>query len=430
MDQKTDKLIKIIDFWKREALNDSLFPRDLTNRIDIKSIEVVDIIGPRRSGKSSVLKLLMRKLPPQSCLYINFEDPFFFENNSPSILEEIVSVYENYFSPDLKYLFFDEIQNIQAWEKSVRKMRDAQKYKIFVTGSSSKLLSSEISSVLSGRHLSYKLLPLSFREYMSFKGVIVPDEKSFSIQSDLIAKMLKDYLVTGGFPQIVLTENFELLKQYYSDIVQKDIFVRYNVRDRETLQNIGVFLMTNSSKIVSAASLRRAYGKSHQLVANYVKYFLETLLCFEIRQYYPSLKSRQKSLPKFFSVDPGMARSVSASFSDDRGRILETAVFLELLRREAEIYYWKQQSFDIDFIVIDRDGQHQVIQVCTDLSSPETMKRELSSISKVADRMGISSATIVTMDRKEVIDHHGVKVFIIPAYEWFTDLGTQGAAGA
>ena len=188
--------------------------------------------------------------------------------------------------------------------------------------------------------------------------------------------------------------------------------------------------MTNSSKIVSAASLRRAYGKSHQLVANYVKYFLETLLCFEIRQYYPSLKSRQKSLPKFFSVDPGMARSVSASFSDDRGRILETAVFLELLRREAEIYYWKQQSFDIDFIVIDRDGQHQVIQVCTDLSSPETMKRELSSISKVADRMGISSATIVTMDRKEVIDHHGVKVFIIPAYEWFTDLGTQGAAGA
>ena len=346
-----EQLIKVIDFWKKEAQNSVLFDRDLTLRIDIGSPEVVDIIGPRRSGKSSVMKLIIKKLPPDSWLYVNFEDPYFFDARSPLIIEELLDTYKTYFNKDVKYLFFDEIQNIRGWEKAVRKLRDAEEYKIFITGSSSKLLSSEIGSVLSGRHLSFTLLPLSFREYLSFKKIDAGNGKDLVLKDTQLRKEFGEYLAQGGFPQIAISNDLELLQQYYRDMVERDIVGRYQVRKKEVLNNLGRYLMTNSAKIISVASLHRLYNVSQEIIAKYINYFREALLVFNMRRYSSSVKSVQKSLPKIYSVDTGLARSVSHSFSEDSGRLLETAVFLELKRRDENIFYYKEDNSEIDFVL-------------------------------------------------------------------------------
>ncbi|MCX6719135.1 MAG: ATP-binding protein [Candidatus Taylorbacteria bacterium] len=413
-----EQLVKIIDFWNKESQNSVLFERDLAHSIDINGLEVVDIIGSRRSGKSSVLKLIMKKLPEDSWLYMNFEDPYFFDNSSPLIIEELINVYQIYFNKDLKYLFFDEIQNIRGWEKTVRKLRDSEKFKIFITGSSSKLLSSEIGSVLSGRHLSYTLLPLSFEEFLAFKNISVKDGRDLILNSSLIQKEFGEFLIHGGFPRIVLTGDMELLQQYYGDIVERDIVGRYQIRRKDVLKNLGIYLMTNSAKTISAASLHRLYSISETIIAKYIGYFREAILIFDVRRYSPSLKSAQKSLPKIYAIDTGLARSVSHSFSDDYGRLLETSIFLELKRRGREIFYYKDSGMEIDFVTKDDKDALTLIQVCADISSVETREREIKALIKAADLLKTDKLLLITLDSEETILEGDHSIEVIPAWKW------------
>lgn len=410
--EKTNRLRDIISFWKNDVLNKGLFSRDLSKKINIDTHEVIDIVGVRRSGKSSVLNILAKNLNDNdSWLYVNFEDPYFTEDTPATIIEDVINVYLEHFSSRLAYLFFDEIQNIKSWEKAVRKYRDGSKYKIFITGSSSKLLSGELASSLTGRHLSYNIFPLSFKEYLPFIGL---DAKSREVE-----KAFQNYLFYGGFPEVVLTKEYSLLKTYYDDILQRDILSRYSVRDKNTLDKIGIFLMTNSSKLVSPSSLKNLYSASFVMVAKYIDYFKESMLCYELEAYSPSLKSRQRGLKKIYSVDTGLANIVSMSFSEDKGRLLENAVFLELKRQNKEIYYYKQQDYEIDFIVRENNKDTEIIQVTWNMNDMDTRKRELRSIDKVIKRLGIKKATIVTIDTRETIKRNGYNIEVVPAYEWF-----------
>ncbi len=419
---KAEKIKNVISFWKNEALDDALFSRDIVSRIDLDSPEVIDLIGVRRSGKSSALKLIARGLPdPDSWFYINFEDPFFVENNTATVVEDLVNIYAEYFSPNLKYLFFDEIQNINSWEKAIRKYRDAAKYKIFVTGSSSKLLSGELATLLTGRHLSYDLLPLSFKEYLPFKKISFRSVKDLVVQGDELRKAFREYLFHGGFPQVALSEEYDLLRTYYGDIVQKDILGRYEVRDRDTLEKIGLFLATNSSKLLSPSSLKRLYSVSFDKATKYTGYFKEAMLSYELAPYSSSLKSRQRSLKKIYSVDTGLANAVSMSFSEDKGRLLENSVFLELKRRGEEFYYYKQNGSEIDFAVRKKDGEIELIQVCFDFEDPVTVERELRQIGKVADKLGAKRVMVITMEKKDSISRDGLKVEVVLAYEWMLE---------
>ncbi|MFA6404663.1 MAG: ATP-binding protein [Candidatus Paceibacterota bacterium] len=418
--EKVNKLRNLITFWKESVLNDNLFPRDLSKEINVNGNEVIDIVGVRRSGKSSVLSILAKSLNNKdSWLYINFEDPYFTENNRATVIEDLIKTYVKYFSDTLTYLFFDEIQNIDSWEKSVRKYRDGSKYKIFITGSSSKLLSGELGSSLTGRHLSYNMFPLSFQEYLPFINIKIEKSEDILIKGEKMKEAFQNYLYYGGFPQVVLTREYNLLKSYYSDILQRDIIGRYDVRDKNTLEKIGLFLITNSSKIISPSSLKNLYSVSFEKVARYIDYFKESMICYELEAYNPSLKSRQRSFKKIYAVDTGLANLVSMSFSLDKGRLLENAVFLELKRLRKEIYYYRQQNYEVDFIVREDNKDIEAIQVAWNMSDPETRKRELRSIDKVIERLGIKKATIITIDTKETIPHDGYKIEVVPAYEWF-----------
>lgn len=416
------ELIKTIAFWKETVERDNLFSRILAGKINIRSSEIVDIVGPRRSGKSSVLKLIIRMLEKDSWLYINFEDPVFIENNDPKTIEELISIYEQYFSSSLKYLFFDEIQNIKYWEKVIRKLRDSGRYKIFITGSSSKLLSSELSSLITGRHLSYELMPLNFREYLFFRNITVKDAKEIALKEIKIIKYFEKYLRLGGFPKIVLDEDVELLKQYYPDILEKDIIGRHSIRQKNIVEKIGVFLLSNASKILSITSLEKTFNISFEAASTYFNYFKEAFLIFEIPQFSYSLKTQQKALKKIYAIDTGIANASSFRFSEDYGRILENCVFLHLNQIVQEIYYYKtKNNLEVDFLVKYTDRKMELIQVCADISDEKTKKRELKALTSAMEELNISSAFILTSSTKDIVKINARKITIVPAYEWILE---------
>lgn len=417
------ELIKTIDFWAKSAKEIGLSCRALTDKINIKSDEIVDIVGPRRSGKSSVLKLLIKNMEKDSWMYINFEDPVFIENNYPEVIEKLIEIYEQYYGSSLKYLFFDEIQNINFWEKAVRKLRDGTKYKIFITGSSSKLLSRELSSLLTGRHLSYELMPLNFREYLSFKNIIIKNPKEAVLQEAKIVKYFEKYLQLGGFPKIVLDEDAELLKQYYPDILEKDIIKRHNIRQKDIVEKIGIFLLSNAGKILSITSLEETFNISFEAASNYLGYFKEAFLVFEVPQFSYSLKTQQKALKKIYAVDTGLANAVSFRFSEDYGRILENSVFLHLNQLAPEIYYYKTKSnLEVDFLVKHPNQKMDLIQVCADISDEKTKKRELKALFDAMAELNISTALILTASANDVIKVDNREIIIMPAHEWMLGL--------
>lgn len=420
MTNNREKLIKIIDFWQKSVENDVLYSREVINTIDLKNKEIVDIIGPRRSGKSSILKLIIKRLNLKGdYLFINFEDPYFVENNGPEIIEKIIEVYLEYFSKDLKYLFFDEVQAINGWEKAIRKLRDGTNYKIFITGSSSKLLSQEISTLITGRHLSYHALPLDFKEYLYFKKIDIDTKKEIVLKQSLIKREFEDYLHIGGFPEVVLSGNKELLKNYFYDFIQKDVAVRHEVRDREALEKMAVFLISNSAKIYSIESIKKAFSLSYESARDYLDYLIEAFLVFELKQFSFSLKRQSLAQKKIYSVDTGLAEAVSFRFSQDKGRILENAVYLELLRRKNEVYYYKtENNLEIDFLIKKGSKIKDLIQVSFDIENPKTRDRELRALKRAMQELKIKQATLITMHHEELVEFDKKKINIIPAWRW------------
>lgn len=418
----TQQLIKIIDFWKNTIYEGDLYHRPIVDTIDQKSKEVVDIIGPRRSGKSSILKLLIKRLELSDFLFINFEDPYFITHNEPQVIEELIDVYKEYFSQNLKYLFFDEIHAINHWENAVRKLRDSERYKIFVTGSSSKLLGEELSTLLTGRHISYKVLPLSFSEFLSFKGVELKDKKDLVIKEKSILKNFDEYLSIGGFPEIVKTGNLTLLKQYYFDIIQKDIVMRYDVRQKDILEKMGIYLITNLSKTVSIESLKKAFNLSFEAVSDYIGYFEEAFLIYEVPQFSYSLITQQKAQKKIYSIDSGLANTISFRFSEERGRLLEQCVFLELKRKGYGVYYYKtKNNKEVDFLVRQQNKDKNLIQVCWDISDKETEKRELDSLLQAMNELKLTNSLILTYNSNQEIQFENKTITVIPVFKWLID---------
>lgn len=418
-----EQLVKIIDFWNKSAKSGSLFDRALVSKIDLKSKEIVDLAGPRRSGKSSILKLVIKKLKLENnFLYINFEDPFFVANNSAQVVEDLVEVFLEYFNQDLRYIFFDEIQEIPGWEKALRKFRDAKEYKIFVTGSSSKLLSSEIAASLTGRHQSYSVFPLSFSEFLAFKNVAASGKKERILNEQQIAKNFDKFLLIGGFPEAVITGEKELLKNYFYDILQKDVMARHNLRDKGALEKMGVYLLSNSGKTVSLESLKKMLNLSYVSANAYLQNLKDAFLIFDVPRFSYSLKKQAKSFKKIYAIDTGLADAVSFKFSEDKGRMLENAVALELLKNKKDIFYYRGQgNLEADFVVKEKLKVKQVIQSCWSLSEEKTKKREISGLVAAMREFKLKEGLILTYAEEEIIKTEQGKIFVKPAALWFLE---------
>jgi len=423
MKTDTNQLVKVIDFWQKSAARNELFDREILKDINLDTREIVDLIGPRRSGKSSILKLIIKHLNlKNNFLYINFEDPFFIENNKPQIIEEIISIFQEYFDKNVRYVFFDEIQAIDQWEKALRKLRDGGNFRIFITGSSSKLLSGEMSSLITGRHLSHKVFPLSFTEFLAFKKFEVKNKKDIILKEKQLLRKFDNYLIFGGFPEFILSKNPELLKNYFFDIIQKDIVNRYKIREKNILEKMAVYLLSNSAKILSIESLKKTFNISFVSAVSYLGYFKDVFLVFDLPQFSYSLKKQNKAMKKIYVIDNGLAGSVSFKFSEDKGRMLENLVFLELKREGSEICYYKtKENLEVDFLIKKKTIVKNLIQVSWDLSDAKTKEREIKSLFSAIEELKLKNGLLLTYEEEEVIKKDGKTIIVKPTYKWLLE---------
>ncbi len=394
-------------FEREEDIVKRAFPESL-----LKTPKIVVITGIRRCGKSTLLKEVSGKFKNHA--YANFEDERFLEftvKDFNTLLEVFLEL-----GPKTDTLFFDEIQNIPGWEKFVRRLF-TEGYKIFVTGSSSNLLSSEIATSITGRNLKYELFPFSFKEYLLYRKFKTRDTYTTKEKAALSGHF-EDYVKYGGFPEIIKSRNEKELMEIYQDILIKDLLVRLQIRDSKDFRDLSMYLLSNISRKMSYNSLKNLLGFSNtSKVKNYVEFLEEAYLFFTLNKYDPSLKKQLLSPRKVYAIDTGLVNAVSFMFSENAGSLLENIVFLELKRRFKEIYYHEDKK-ECDFLVKQKEKIVQAIQVTVSIADPNTEKREMEGLMEAMERYDLKEGYIITKDTEKTINLEGRTVYVKPVITW------------
>ncbi len=397
--------------------------RDL--EVPLNHRKIVSVFGPRRSGKSFFFFYLIQNLTENNVekdriVYLNFEDDRILPLNFKDFNFLIEAYYELY--PHNKsnkvILFLDEIQNIPKWEVFVRRIYDKENVQIFLTGSSSKLLAKEISTALRGRTLSYALYPLSFREFLRFKGLEIGENFQFSKKRFFIKKYLDEYLEFGGFPEVVLEKNLsikrKILKEYFDMLVYYDLMERYKITNSNLLKDLLVYLSTNITSLFSVNSYFRYIKKelpvSRNTILEYLSHIQDTEYFYLLPKFSYSLKEQRVNPKKIICLDDGLRNKISFRFSPDYGKLAENLVGSTLLRTDKQVFYWQGRQ-EVDFVV--KEGKYlEVINV----SYGEILEdRELESLFEFAQKFkNVKNITLITKDIKKKYKN----INFVPLYEW------------
>ncbi len=377
--------------------------RECLNQIDFNLPHALMLSGVRRCGKSTLLHQLMERI--NNYCYFNFEDTRIinFEPDDFQKLDEILL--EEYQRND--YYFFDEIQNVQKWEIFVRSMLDKQK-KFIITGSNASLLSKELGTRLTGRHLRYELFPFSFKEMLAFTD-LKPSTESF-----------EKYLQQGGFPEYLKYNKSEILQELLNDIIARDIIVRHKLRETKIVKEMALYLLTNVGKEFSYNSLKRIFNLgSTNSALSFVSYFEDSYLMFTVPKFDYSLKKQIINPKKVYSIDNGLSNVNSASFSSDRGRMLENIVFLQLRRKYKDIFYFKEEN-ECDFLVKERNKIISAIQVCYELHE-DNKKREIDGLLNPLSEFNLENGLILTYNQEDEFKINGKVLTVKPAWKWLSE---------
>ena len=424
---KKKQLLKQIirDFHLSE--NFDVKPRNIQPPIDTKKI--ITLIGVRRCGKTSIfyhmINQLIEKIEKTKILFLNFEDER-FELNSDEldlILQAYMELYPSYKLSEC-YFFFDEIQNIPNWEKFIRRMYDTISKNIFITGSNSKLLSSEIATSLRGRTLNFEIFPLSFKEYLSFKDIEVDFYSSKSLA--FIKNAQEGFLKNGSFPETLFLEEIyanKTLQEYFNVLLYKDLAERYNITNTVALKFFLKRIISSSTKQISINKIFNELKSSgikigKNTLYEFLEYVQNIYLALTLQKYDNSLINKELGEKKIYSIDIGLNNATEFRFSDDIGKSLENAVFLELKRKEFDIYYYRTSKSECDFLVFDKNTIIDVIQVTFDMSDENTKNREIKGLIEACKNFDLKSGTIITFDSEDELIENGIKIKIIPFYKW------------
>jgi len=360
------------------------------------------ISGIRRTGKSTLLRQLMAG--KKDFAYLNFEDVriFGFELKDFKRLEEIFSLQDK-----CDLYFFDELQVVDGWERYIRTLLDNKKT-VVITGSNASLLSKELGSKLTGRHLRYELFPFSFKEALSLWNV-KPSLQSF-----------EKYLQIGGMPEYLKLLNDMILQELFNDIIARDITVRYNLRNPKLVKELALYLLSNVGKEFSFQKLRKMYDLgSVNTVISLIGYCEDSYLLFTVPQFDFSLRSRQVNAKKVYAIDTGFIRANSVSFSQDKGRILENLVFIQLKRFGREVFYFKKDN-ECDFITRDKNKKLELFQVCFELNE-DNKDREINGMLAAMDYTKQKSGTIFTLNQTDELEFDKRTIFVKPVWKWLMD---------
>lgn len=431
MDKK--EILEILldwNFWKKDQYTGTR-RKELLNTIERRALanEIMVITGARRTGKSTIiLQYLEEKIRKgtarEDILIINFEDPR-FRDLDLELLNRIYDIYETEIKTgsEEQYVVLDEVQVIEGWEKFARYLHENRQAHVFITGSSSKLLSSEYSTVLAGRHIDTEVYPLSFKEYMEFKGLRIESKLDMISERHRIKRGLKEYIETGGFPKVALEDEErnkkELLYTYFRDILIKDVTIRYKIRDIAKLEELSKYYLTNISSPNSYNRIKNIIKTSPDTVERYSSYIESTYMLFFIKKYSYSLKEQILNPRKVYCIDTGLRNTVAFAFSEDYGRLIENIVFMHLRRKYRDIFYWKnEKQKEVDFLINEKNRVTQAIQVCWEMSSEKTRKRETEALLLAMDTFDLKEGLILTEDSEEEILLDNKKITVMPVWKW------------
>ena len=357
------------------------------------------ITGVRRCGKSTLMQQINKSLPTNT-IYVNFEDPRLagFDLSDFNRLHKISRDRET------GIFLFDEIQIIDKWENFVRFALD-EGYRVFITGSNAKMLSIELGTKLTGRHITRELFPFSYAEYLAFT-----DEKQGPESAERYMRM-------GGFPEMLKTEEPEVLMRVFQDIIIRDVAVRYGIRNTSSLQQLAVWLISNIGKPVTGNSLKKIFDiGSSSSIMDYISYFSDAYLFFFVPIFSYSHKVQMVNARKVYAIDTGLVRTNSRAFTRDDGRMLENIVFLQLRRLHHEIFYFKQKK-ECDFVVCEKGRPLILIQVSMDLSD-DNLDREMSGIREAMEFFKMNRGLIITHNQEDTFTFGDQTVSVLPFFKW------------
>jgi len=389
---------------------------------------IVTVIGVRRSGKTFLLyqtikNILEKNVPKQQILYINFEDERL--NLKVSDLDLILQAYMELFPQNNLeecYFFFDEIQNVKGWEKFVRRIFDTISTNVFVTGSNSKLLSSEIATELRGRTISYTLYPLSFQEFLLFHNV---EPNYYGTKQKIEIRSLFDkFLFYGGFPEIYNLDNnlkIRKLQDYFNSIIYKDLIERYNISNPTILKFFIKKILEQVTKPLSVNKIHNdiksmGYKISNNLLYEYLEYIQATFTALIINKFDFSEIKQLKSEKKAYAIDNGILAALDYSFSENKGKLLENLIALEVLKQEKELAYFKN-NVECDFILKEKN-RYLPLQVSYSIQNLETKQREIKGLIAACEYLQTTNGIIVTYEEEATETVNGIIISIIPAYKF------------
>ena len=389
-------------------------PRIANLEMHLKSDLMTVISGVRRSGKSTLTLQLADKYP--SFHYITFDDERLMNFSINDFNDMMIEMKR---SSDSRTIVIDEIQLVVGWERFVRRLHD-EGYKVIITGSNAKLLSSELATHLTGRYLKTELFPFSFAEFLMFKQ-IDSSEKS----SDNIARILTafdEYLLNGGFPEYLKVNEPEVLKRVYDDIIFRDLIVRFAIRNVNGFKNLSQYIFTNFTSETRYLTLAKLLGfNSPTSIKDYLNILSEGYLIFQLTKYDFSLKRQYDSNRKIYVIDNGLRNIVSFRTSEDLGRLLENIVFLELKRRGIEVWYYKARGNQETDLLINPLNP-VLFQVCYEIQNPRTREREISSLLASIKELKIERGTILTKNDEETISIGNLVIRILPVWKWLLNV--------
>lgn len=391
------------------------------------------VIGMRRAGKTWFCYQKMKELVAEGVakarlLYLNFED----ERLLPFETKDFQLILETYYRkhPGFKsqrcFLFLDEMQRIEGWEKFVRRVLDTEDMGVCITGSSSKPLSSEIATALRGRSLTTEIFPFSFSEFLNFNQVSFQAPRSFGSRNRAVAQnMFGRYLKIGGFPEVQTLEDEarrQVLRNYLDVVILRDVVERYAVSNTTALRFLLRHLMNAPA---SRFSINKFYNSLQSLgiacsknnLYDFLEYLKDAFLVYPIPIHARSERVRRVNPQKIYVIDPGLLEAMSYRMTGDQGAILENVVFLHFRRQGVHPeYYFTKDGTEIDFVITpEGPGERQLIQVCWDIADPETKKREVTALLKGLKERGLKRGTIVTWLDEDLSDE---RVQILPAWKW------------
>jgi len=388
----------------------------------IKLPHIKDIIGVRRSGKTTILYQLIKsfldeKIKPKDIVFLNFDDSEIDASSFEEILTSIGKI-----NPEIKYLFIDEVQQKNDWERWIRTLYDTKKFKqIFVSGSSASLLSQDIGRVLTGRHITFSIFPFSFKEYLKFF-----EWKNFNIDflkynKNKLLHYQEDYIKNGGFPETIGKTDSErkiILTNIYNDVLSRDISSRFGA-SYDIIKNLSYHLLSNMSNEFSYRSAANSTGLSVETIEKYLDFLKESFMILTIDAFSYKTKVKFKQNKKIYCIDTGLRNAVSFKFSEDLGRTVENVVFIELKRRNKEVYYWKDKTGkEVDFIIKEGLKIKELIQVCWDVNNKKTKEREVKSLLEAMNEFKLKQGIVITEDYENEKKINGKTIIFIPLWKW------------